>query len=123
VAFDATGRLPIAVWRDSKPLDLAVFGPFVADPEPLEAKATLSWVIDAWLIALRRWCRRYARVGMKDLICRPGRILASSTHLDVVFDPRCVDTRVRRAGLDLDPGWIPWFGRVVTFHYTYERNI
>jgi len=24
---------------------------------------------------------------------------------------------VRRLGLDLDPGWLPWFGRVVRFHY------
>jgi hypothetical protein len=27
------------------------------------------------------------------------------------------DLRIRRAGLDIDPGWIPWFARVVTFHY------
>jgi hypothetical protein len=24
---------------------------------------------------------------------------------------------VRRAGLDLDPGWIPWLGAVVRFVY------
>jgi hypothetical protein len=24
---------------------------------------------------------------------------------------------VRRLGLDIDPGWLPWFGRVVAFHY------
>jgi hypothetical protein len=120
VAFDATGRLPIAMWRGAEPHDLPAFGPRVADSRPLEAKASVLWLMDAWLIALRRWCRRYARVGLRDLICRPGRILPTSTHLDVVFDHCCVDTRVRRAGLDLDPGWIPWFGRVVTFHYTYE---
>jgi hypothetical protein len=28
-----------------------------------------------------------------------------------------VDIEVRRAGLDLDPGWVPWLGRVVTFGY------
>jgi hypothetical protein len=28
-----------------------------------------------------------------------------------------VSLAVRRAGLDLDPGWVPWFGRVVGFHY------
>jgi hypothetical protein len=25
--------------------------------------------------------------------------------------------RIRRAGLDIDPGWVPWLGRVVSFHY------
>jgi hypothetical protein len=24
---------------------------------------------------------------------------------------------VRLAGLDINPGWVPWLGRVVTFHY------
>jgi hypothetical protein len=24
---------------------------------------------------------------------------------------------VRLAGLDINPGWLPWLGRVVSFHY------
>jgi hypothetical protein len=28
--------------------------------------------------------------------------------------------RVRRAGLDFDPGWVPWYGRVISFHYTEQ---
>ena len=24
---------------------------------------------------------------------------------------------IRRVGLDIDPGWVPWLGRIVTFHY------
>ena len=24
---------------------------------------------------------------------------------------------VRLAGLDINPGWLPWLGRVVQFHY------
>ena len=27
------------------------------------------------------------------------------------FDP------LRRHGLDSDPGWVPWFGRIVAFHF------
>jgi hypothetical protein len=27
------------------------------------------------------------------------------------------DLRLRRAGLDSDPGWVPWFGRIVSFHF------
>ncbi len=39
-----------------------------------------------------------------------------SLHLDEA------DVRIRRIGLDLDPGWLPWFGRVVRFHYSYQRR-
>ena len=28
-----------------------------------------------------------------------------------------VDIDVRRAGLDVDPGWVPWLGTVVVFRY------
>jgi hypothetical protein len=28
-----------------------------------------------------------------------------------------VDVAVRRAGLDVDPGWVPWLGTVVMFRY------
>jgi hypothetical protein len=35
----------------------------------------------------------------------------------VFFDLNGVSLAVRRGGLDLDPGWVPWFGRVVGFHY------
>jgi hypothetical protein len=48
---------------------------------------------------------------------RPGRIATTRTHLDVVFELRAADIRVRRAGLDINPGWVPWLGRVVTFYY------
>ena len=35
----------------------------------------------------------------------------------VLFDLTRVDIRIRRAGLDIDPGWVPWLARVVLFHY------
>lgn len=72
---------------------------------------------DPWITATRRWCRRQARIGLHSLIVRPGRLAATSTHLDLAFALRESDVRVRRAGLDLDPGWVPWLGRVVRFHY------
>jgi hypothetical protein len=37
-----------------------------------------------------------------------------------VFDVRRADVRIRKAGLDLDPGWVPWLGRVLSFHYVDE---
>lgn len=76
-----------------------------------------------WLRQVRRWCRRNVRLGLHTLIRRPGRVLASRTQLDLCFTLEQLDTRIRRAGLDLDPGWVPWLGRIVRFHYldSYDR--
>jgi hypothetical protein len=73
--------------------------------------------VRAWSLAVHRWLRVHARIGMDEVVLRPGRIAVTRTHLDVWFDPALCDLRIRRAGLDLDPGWLPWLGRVVAFHY------
>ena len=74
-------------------------------------------VTAAWLTACRRWLRRYARIGVASLVARPARLSLTPTHADVFFALSDVSLAVRRSGLDLDPGWVPWFGRVVSFHY------
>ncbi len=73
----------------------------------------------AWVWAVGRWLSRYAELELAELVLRPAAVLVTATHLDVVFDLEDSDIRVRRAGLDLDPGWVPWFGRVVAFHYVH----
>jgi hypothetical protein len=52
-----------------------------------------------------------------DVFGRPGSFTLTPTHLDIFFQLDQADIRIRRAGLDLDPGWVPWLGRVVLFHY------
>jgi hypothetical protein len=74
-----------------------------------------------WLRAARRWLRRVARLGLATLVLRPGFISSTPTHVDVHFRIDDTDMRVRRAGLDLDPGWLRWYGRVVSFHYSERR--
>ena len=74
-------------------------------------------VAEAWLTACRRWLRHYARIGVASLVARPARLSLTPTHADVFFALSDVNLAVRRSGLDLDPGWVPWFGRVVSFHY------
>ncbi len=70
-----------------------------------------------WGVAVRRWCWRAAQVTVSEVANRPGRVSLSRADLDVTLPLDAVDIRIRRAGLDLDPGWLPWFGRVVRFHY------
>lgn len=72
---------------------------------------------DAWLSRVRRWLRLQAGIGLASLARRPGRLLRSPTHADLLFDLAAVDLRVRRAGLDIDPGWVPWLDCIVAYHY------
>ena len=81
----------------------------IATPEGSEAAF--------WLTGCRRYLRRRVHVGLASLVVRRARIAITPTHVDVFFRLNAADVRVRRAGLDVDPGWVPWFGRVVTFHY------
>ncbi len=69
------------------------------------------------LALARRWLHRHARIGLVSLVRRPARLSFTSTHIDLRFTLAGADPRVRRAGLDLDPGWLPWFGRVVAFQF------
>jgi hypothetical protein len=79
---------------------------------PAGLSETAHWVLEA-----RRWCRRQARIGLVNLIRRHAQFSGTRTHVDVHFGLSQLDTRIRRAGLDIDPGWVPWLGRVIQFHY------
>jgi hypothetical protein len=72
---------------------------------------------EIWLTGCRRLLRRRVRIGLASLVLRPARLTFTTTHVDVFFTLNAADVRVRRAGLDLDPGWVPWLRRVVSFHY------
>jgi hypothetical protein len=77
-------------------------------------------LLAACQLVLARFLRRYARISLRRLVRRPALVHATPTHIDLRFDARWVDLELRLAGLDLDPGWVPWLGRVVSFHYDYE---
>jgi hypothetical protein len=135
--WDPSGRLLLGAWRGPCPRALlraqreaistgsAPAGPATGvdtaklDPATFDAGQLdlAGLVATAWLVAARRWLRRHARVGIATLVRRPASISVTPTHVDLAFELADVDIRIRRAGLDIDPGWVPWLGRVVTFHY------
>ena len=84
--------------------------------------ATADEATTLWLDACRRWLRRIGGLGLASLVARPGRLALTGTHADLFFGLAQTDLRVRRLGLDIDPGWLPWFGRVVAFHYPYTTR-
>jgi hypothetical protein len=120
VAVDASQRLVLASWAGCAPPPVSAMCAacgVLRSPARAEQRAD---PVRAWRTALRRWLRRYAGVGLASLVRRPATVEASATHLDVHFDLEAADVRIRCAGLDLDPGWVPWLGRVVSFHYRYD---
>jgi hypothetical protein len=70
----------------------------------------------AWQ-ALAAAARRGQVPTPRRLLVRQGAMALSATHLDVVFRLDDADLAVRRVGLDQDPGWVPWFGRIVQLHF------
>lgn len=51
------------------------------------------------------------------VVCRDACITADPGWIDVRFDLRDVSTELRRAALDLDPGFLPWLGLVLRYRY------
>lgn len=62
--------------------------------------------------------RHYGEAALAAALAeRPAHVRATASHLDVQLRVADVHLDIRRTGLDLDPGWLPWLGRVVRFHY------
>jgi hypothetical protein len=60
----------------------------------------------------------HERAELLDLVCRrQARLLADPGWIEIHFSMGDVDTTVRRARLDLDPGFVPWLGVVLRFVY------
>jgi hypothetical protein len=64
-------------------------------------------------------CRWYGRAALwqPNLLRLTTRIHFTPSHVDMYLPLNAVQLPVRLAGLDINPGWLPWLGRVVTFHY------
>lgn len=53
------------------------------------------------------------------LLCaQRARVLATATHMDIFFSLSEHPLKIRLAGLDRNPGWVPAAGRFIAFHYS-----
>jgi hypothetical protein len=52
---------------------------------------------------------------VREVALRRGEVVWEPGWVDVHLRLGDVDVDVRRAGLDLDPGWVPWLGTVMRF--------
>jgi hypothetical protein len=103
------------------PADDATLSPLTIGDESAAVMPAHRMLTARWIRAMRAWCRR-ADISLAAIVRRPGTISATRTHLDIFFDPRYSDIRIRKAGLDVDPGWLPWLGRVIYFHYELDES-
>ena len=56
--------------------------------------------------------------ALSAFVCRRNaRVLADPGWVEIRFSLNDVSTEIRGAGLDLDPGWVPWLGVVMRFVY------
>lgn len=60
---------------------------------------------------------RTATAGWSWLCRRRAQLRLDGAWLEVVFALADADTDIRRAGLDLDPGYVPWLAKVVKLRY------
>jgi hypothetical protein len=94
-------------------------------PSPADASAIIE-LADEWAGALRR---RLLTADPKDadgsppeeavlrVARRDGVVLAERGWIEILLPADQVDVDVRRAGLDIDPGWIWWLGTVLRYRY------
>ena len=73
-------------------------------------------------LLLSRFLYRFVKMSLRSLIMREGQISITRTHLDILLDLDQLDIRIRKTGLDINPGWVGWLGMVVQFHYQREEQ-
>ena len=66
------------------------------------------------------YLRKSCSMSLRRLVYRPGRVATTNTHVDSVYAADKVDIHLRQAGLDTNPGWVPWLGKVIQHHYEYD---
>jgi hypothetical protein len=97
----------------SLPQHASIWPAGIGPPRRTDARSLLR----IWTLAVRRWCWRMGRLTIAEIVNRKGRVWLTRTDVDVTLPLASAEIRIRRIGLDIDPGWAPWFGRVVRFHY------
>ena len=86
----------------------------LSDVESLDAQPPLANEADLARLARARYGEAVCNAGLFPV---PALVLATPSHLDVHYRMSDIRLDVRRLALDIDPGWLPWLGRVVRFNY------
>jgi hypothetical protein len=63
------------------------------------------------------WCEL---AGSPGFFATPARVIATASHWDIYFPLQSVRLGLRLVAWDINPGWLPWLGRVVSLHYVEQ---
>ena len=97
--------------------------PWKDDPGPTEEELRMltHWrteIVEKLAVSIYKGKREKSAERVLQEVCRRrAEIIADPGWIEAIFSIRDVSTDIRRAGLDLDPGFIPWLGAVVKFYY------
>ena len=83
------------------------------DLPPIPRRTELLSLAAQWYDPRELWSPPLLRI--------PAEFSFTPGHLDLYMDDRQVNLASRLAGLDLNPGWLPWLGTVVTFILIISR--
>jgi hypothetical protein len=128
---EAPGHEPQRQWfaLDDEARDILNASVFTAAPwsrsfgVPADAQLDAPLATRLWTLQVRRTLRRRARLGLREVVKHRSWMSATPTHIDVVMAVDDADLRLRRVGLDVDPGWLPWLGRIVGFHFVAREQL
>jgi hypothetical protein len=90
------------------------------EKQPHVPEWALERLTRIWVLALRRRVWRAARMSWAKMARRLGEINATRTYLEITMPQSSLEVRARKAGFDVDPGWLPWLNKVVIFHYACQ---
>ena len=98
---------PVARWIDE----------LVARTQPDTGLTEQHAAATHWQHTLRLQALQTTRLPLRRVLHRPGRLLIAPHRVDVQLPLAQADIRLRRAGFDIDPGYLPWLDTIVHFHY------
>ena len=107
-----------------RPFALAPLAPFDGPLSRDVATGVRPWLSVAVPVLRQRLAQALGgALPVEALLGVPGRLHLTSSHVDLVQPLDALPFAVRRAGLDRDPGWLPAFGRVVSFHFEGRETV
>lgn len=83
---------------------------------PANRLRAAAWLNNTWATIETWLLERLVSVEQLALV-KPARLYMTRTHIDVAFRLDDIDLTMRLIGLDRDPGWLPEFARVISFHF------
>lgn len=87
-----------------------------------------AFAVDAWLAAyLLAAFEAMTGIGLVGgaldrTFARPGRVEIEDETVRIVQPLEAIDIDIRRAGLDADPGWLPWLEKRMVFVFEAEEG-